>query len=119
MLDLNILSLMNETVEWERAGAADRYVDNAYAAPVTISCFMEPAGFVGGGDTSIRRPDDTVVDAKFDAHFDAADPNVQLFTTDDFFTIAGESGVSVRTQAERITNFYGPQGEFWTRVVSF
>lgn len=117
-LDPNIKALMREAVLWERALAMDKYTDQTYAPAVELECFIEPSGFAGGGNTSLRRPDGTVVDPQFDVHFDASDPNVELFSTDDFFTVTGESEETLRTQAARITNFYGPLGDAWTRVVT-
>lgn len=117
-LDPNIKALMRETVLWERALTIDQYADQAYAAAVSIACFIEPSGFAGGGNTSLRRSDGTVVDPQFDVHFDASDPNVLLFSVDDFFTVTGESEETLRTQAARITNFYGPNGDAWTKVVT-
>lgn len=118
-VDSAIVELMNETVTWEKAVTRDRYAQNSFAAPVTIKCFIEPSGFIGGGIKSSRRPDETVVDAVFEMYFDASDPNVQQFTLDDYFTVTNEAGVTVvRTQPELVANFFGPNGDPWLKVVT-
>lgn len=118
-VDSAIVELMNESVTWEKATAKNRYAEAGHSAGVAIRCFIEPEGFgSGGGIKAARRPDETVTDALFDIYFDASDANVQLFSMDDYFTVAGESAEAIRTQPERITNFYGPKGEAWLKVVT-
>jgi hypothetical protein len=120
VLDSNIAALMNQTVTWEKwNGTSTLYADPNYAAPKSLTCFIEEKGYSGGAKM-YRRPDDSVADAFVDLYFDANDADVMSFSLKDRFTLpsALESSETLRTQPETINTFVGPQGERWIVVVT-
>lgn len=116
-LDANILALMNDTVSWEAYTTQDGHGDPTYAAPKTLSCWIEEKGLSGGVRAHRAAHADTF-DPLYDVYFDANDPDVLTFDLRDRFTITTQTGGSHAEQPERIDTFRGPNGALWVTVVT-
>lgn len=117
-LDSNILSLMNQTVSWERFTSDNAYGDAQYAAPVSLKCFVE-GSYSRGGVVNKQGKDVTTYDPEMNLYFDGNDANVQLFSMKDRFTVSAQEGVEVlRGRPDSMGTSSGGQGEPWLFVVS-
>jgi hypothetical protein len=104
----DVAELMTVSCQWEKSLGMDGHGQESYAAPVTLNCWVEQAGFVAGGLESVRRPTTVNVDIEYDLYFNGSDPNVQQFTNTDRFTIAQIGILGRKAQALFLETAFGP-----------
>jgi hypothetical protein len=117
-LDLNIQSMMQNSIVWEAYASQDGHGDASFAAPVTLPCWIEAAGMSTGGIVAVRAPHADTYDAEIEIFFDGNDSRVQAFTMSDRFTVNSETAAAKTAQPVRINVFRGPTNEHWITVVS-
>lgn len=120
ILDLNLKALMNLTVVWEKYTGRNGHGDPSYAAPKTLTCWMEERG-VGGGIEAYRRSDEDVYDARIDVYLDATDTDVASMGMTDRFTIPSgleSTDTGMTSMPSRMTVFCGPNGDPWVKLVT-
>lgn len=109
-LPRDIFELLSTTVSWERFLGFDGHAEPSYAAPVVLTCWMEPHATAGtAGAEAYRRADGTVVEPVYDLYFDGDDINAQLIELYDRFLVSAVALDSAqKLQATRVETRLGP-----------
>lgn len=108
-LPRDIWELLTVEVTWEAFQGFDGHAEPSYASPVTLQCWQESHGLVGGGLEVFRSADGTVVEPQWDLYFDGDQTNVQDIQLYDRFTPGGVATVGDQSlQAVRVSTWYGP-----------
>lgn len=108
-LPRDIWELMTIDITWEAFQGFDGHAEPSYAAPVTLQCWQESHGLVGGGLEVFRAADGTTVEPQWDLYFDGDQTNVQDIQLYDRFTPVGVATVGNQSlQAVRVSTWYGP-----------
>lgn len=103
-----LAELMTVEVTWEASTGQDGYAKVSYAAPVTLTGWVEPYGIAGGVE-AIRRQDGTMVEPQYELYFDGDDARARGFTILDRFTLPETVDAQLRPlQAVRISTLAGP-----------
>lgn len=86
-LPAQIAELMTVQVTWEASLGQDGHGQSGYAAPVTLTGWVEPYGVLRGGVEVTRRADTTIAEPSYELYFDGDDDRVRGFTILDRFTL--------------------------------
>lgn len=108
-LPRDIWELMTTSVQWEKFQGFDGHAEPSYAAPVALTCWIEPHTTATAGMEAYRKADGTVTEPVYDLYFDGDNANVKSIVLYDRFLISAVAvGVEQKLQAVRVEQLLGP-----------